>query len=99
MREPWRSVFRAGLRAYGGIGMLVAILGFGHLTLVADSQSIDRCLRHYDLPLEQRTPALILYLAVKGVFWPVSLGWTLAEGEVGFGGWALGRYDPFADWC
>ncbi len=99
MREPWASVVRASMRGYGGIGMLVAILGFGHLTYIADSASVDLCLARYGIAAEHRAPAQILYLAYKGVLWPVSLTWTVAEGEVTFGNWILGRYDPFAGAC
>jgi hypothetical protein len=99
MREPWRSVLRATGRAYVGIGTLIAILGYGQATLVRDSGAIDRCLQRAGFAAEYNRPAMFAYLAAKGLFWPVSLGWTMAGDRASLGDWAFGRYDPFDGWC
>ncbi len=100
MREPWSSVFRAFVRSYTGLGALFAILAFGNFSLIGESAALDRCLARLDLEPEQaHAPAVMAYLAYKGVLWPVSLAWTLAEGSVRPLDWAFGRYDPFAAAC
>lgn len=99
MREPWGSVVRAFARSYVGLGTLIAIIAYGQFTLVADPVSIDRCLARLDFSGEMRQPALIAYVVYKGAFWPVSLGWSLAEGEVRPIDWVFGRYDPFSAYC
>lgn len=97
--RPWASVFRALVRLYGGFGMLVAIVAFGHMELLVKSHGLDRCLDRFGLSAEARTPALVGYLAYKATLWPVSLAWTMLEGEIRPVDWGLGRYDPFAGMC
>lgn len=99
MKEPWRSVVRALARSYVGFGALIAIVAFGHFKLAGDSGSLERCLAQYDLDAEAHTPALMAYLVYKGALWPVSLGWTMADGAAGAVDWGLARYDPFAGVC
>ena len=97
--KPWASVRRALARSYVGFGTLVAIVTYGHMELVAKSDSLDRCLERFGWSTEARTPALVGYLVYKAAFWPVSLGWTMIEGEVRPIDWGFGRYDPFAGTC
>lgn len=63
--------------------------------------SIRRCLEREAAfaPVRSAKPNLLAYSAYKGLFWPVSLIWSVGLGEVPFGDWLLARYDPFPDAC
>lgn len=99
MAEPWDSVRRAALRSYVGLGGVLGIIAYGQFHLIGDPPGLEPCLAAYGFGPEQSIPAGIAYAAYKAVAWPVSLGWTLAEGEVKPLDWIFARYDPFAGAC
>ena len=99
LREPWRSVVRAGLRSYGGLGALIGIIAYGQFTLIEQPRSLAQCVRHYTDRDDLDHATLIGYAVYKALLWPVSLVWTTAGGEVRPTDWVMARYDPFEGSC